>query len=295
MASNKALHRAKAVKNDEFYTRYDDIDKIIPCYAHHLKDKVLYCNCDNPAKSQFYLWFKKHFKQLGLKAVIATYYTEGEETSKVTLLEYDSNYNPVEYSLDIETDGDFRSQPCMDILSLADIVITNPPFSLINLYIKQLMESRKQFLILGPIMAALYKDIFPLIIERKLKTWGHTPYITFDTPDGPKRLNLVIWFSNIDPINKQDWIKTLSLTKKYSPEAYPYYDDTDIISVKKFKDIPMDYTGLMAVPITFLPFIDYNQFELIGCLSHGIDHKYDLHKPIIQGKETYKRLVIKFR
>ena len=285
--ANKNLHQAKNNKKDEFYTQLSDIENELRHYKQHFKDKVVYCNCDDPRVSNFFHYFSYNFEHLGLKKLIATCFKSQNadlfsqnDSEKAVYLEYtgDKNNNsvpdPDEIGIkELKGDGDFRSKESIDLLKQADIVVTNPPFSLFREYVAQLVEYDKKFVIVGHQNAISYKEIFKLIKENKL--WlgygfkggaGHfinqhyEDYATAtDRKEGMIRVSGVHWFTNLD-ISKRH--EDLILYKSYNPEEYPTYDNYDAINVDKTKDIPMDYDGLMGVPITFLDKYNPEQFEI---------------------------------
>ena len=240
MSNNKNMHKAKVAKNDEFYTLYTDVEKELSLYSQYLKDKVIYCNCDNPYVSNFFRYFANNFKALGIKKVIATCYNNGKGAFKAVL---EHQVEDVEKWLNngnvtlLDGNGDFASPECVKLLDEADIVVTNPAFSKFRQFVALLMEHKKQFLIIGNKNAITYKEIFPLIKENKL--WlGYESPKEFVQPDGaePKKMNgLTRWFTNL-PVKKRD--KYLDLVKKYSPDIYPLYDNYNAINVNKVSDIP---------------------------------------------------------
>lgn len=252
---NKNLHQAKKAKNDEFYTRLEDIEKELQHYRHHFKDKVVLCNCDDPRETKFFTYFSLNFEYLGLKRLICVGYKENGHGVKY-VYEGDKNKNgivdPEEIEItELKGTGDFRDEETIEILKESDIVVTNPPFSLFRQYIGQLMEYNKKFLIIGNKNAITYKEVFPLIKENKLWLGVTTPN-EFNIPNGgitQKLTGLCRWFTNLsNDQSKQYEI----LYKKYTLEEYPKYDNYDAINVNKVSDIPYDYDGVMGVPITFL-------------------------------------------
>jgi hypothetical protein len=288
-SQNKKLHQAKTSKKDEFYTQLSDIEKELKHYKSHFKDKVVYCNCDDPRISNFFQYFALNFEKLGLKKLITTCYKNqdidlfSQNTSeKAIYLEYTGDKNG-NFIPDIEEigvnylngDGDFRSSESIELLKQADIVVTNPPFSLFREYVSQLVEYDKKFIIVGHQNAITYKDIFKLIKENKMWmgygfTGGAAHFINKhyedyasagDHKEGMIRVSGVVWFTNLD-INKRH--EDLILYKNYSPEEYPKYDNYDAINVDKTKEIPVDYDGNIGVPITFLDKYNPEQFEIIG-------------------------------
>ena len=317
-AQNKNLNQAKTNKKDEFYTQLSDIERELKYYKKHFKDKVVYCNCDDPRVSNFFHFFSYNFEKLGLKKLIATCYKNQDmdlfsqnNSEQAIYLEYtgDKNGNNVPDPNEIgikklKGDGDFRSKECIELLKQADIVVTNPPFSLFREYVSQLIEYDKKFIIVGHQNAIKYKEIFPLIRDNKL--WlgygfkggaGHfinehyEDYATAtDRKEGMIRVSGVHWFTNLE-INKRH--EDLILYKKYTPEEYPKYENFDAINVDVTKDIPMDYEGFMGVPITFMDKYNPDQFEIIGVgianlgLEMGIEPYKSEHKKY--RKEVQKR------
>ena len=291
MPNNTNLTDAKKAKNDEFYTRIEDIEKELKYYKDFFKGKVVYCNCDiadGENRSNFFVYFVENFKEFGLKRLICTSYNKG---GKGRLCIYDGNTN-LNNIIDMEGNGDFRSEECIKWLEKCDVVVTNPPFSLFRDFVAQLMEYGKKFLIIGNKNAIACKEIFPLIKDNRL--WlGITSSEDFIQPKGDKKKNmkgLTRWFTNIEHSKRN---LPLDLYKKYNPKDYPKYDNYNAINVDKTKDIPMDYDGVMGVPITFLDKYCPTQFEIMGI--HG--NCYDYTKPqkilTINGKKVYKRIMIR--
>lgn len=275
MAKNDNLHKAKDAKNDEFYTRIEDVAEELRHYKKHFAGKVVFCNCDDPTWSAFWRYFHLNFAELGLKKLISTHYDRTEPTYK---MEYEGgNDNDVEVGVKtpLEGNGDFRSKECLDLLDECDIVVTNEPFSLFREYVGTLMQHGKKFLIIGNKNAITYKEFFPLLKENKV--WiGYSSPSEFDTPNGmTKKINgLTRWFTNLD-IQKRH--EKLILWQRYydndgnpmpdAKERYPHYDNYDAINVGKVADIPIDYQGVMGVPITFLDKYNPEQFEIVGLLN----------------------------
>jgi hypothetical protein len=318
VAKNKNLQEAKSNKKDEFYTQLSDIERELKHYKQHFKGKVVYCNCDDPRVSNFFHYFSYNFEKLGLKKLITTCYknqdmdlfSENKSEQAIYLVyEGDKNENRVPDPNEIgvkklKGDGDFRSKECIELLKQADIVVTNPPFSLFRDYVSQLIEHDKKFIIVGHQNAIKYKEIFPLIRDNKV--WlgygfkggaGHfinehyEDYATAtDRKAGMIRVSGVHWFTNLE-INKRH--EDLILYKKYSPEEYPKFENFDAINVDVTKDIPMDYDGFMGVPITFMDKYNPDQFEIIGVgianlgLEMGIEPYKPEHKKY--RKEVQKR------
>ena len=263
MPKNANLNKAKIEKNDEFYTQLIDIENELIHYKQHFKDKIIYCNCDDPTWSAFWKYFHLNFSTLGLKKLISTHYDITEPTYK---MEYTGGYdNDIEIGIKtpLEGNGDFRNQECIDLLKESDIVITNPPFSLFREYVAQLIEYNKKFIIIGNMNAITYKDIFPLIRDNKL--WlGYNSPSEFNTPNGMTKKVQCRWFTNF---NHTLCNKKLILWKNYSPDEFPTYDNYDAIEVSKVLDIPKDFDGVMGVPITFLDSFNPEQFEILGYTS----------------------------
>lgn len=305
-AKNKNLQEAKTNKKDEFYTQLSDIERELKHYKKHFKDKVVYCNCDDPRVSNFFHYFSHNFEKLGLKKLITTCYKSQSmdlfsenKSEKAIYLEYtgDKNGNnvpdPDEIGIKkLKSDGDFRSKESISLLTQADIVVTNPPFSLFREYVSQLIEYDKKFIIVGHQNAIKYKEIFPLIRDNKL--WlgygfkggaGHfinehyEDYATAnDRKEGMIRVSGVHWFTNLE-ISKRH--EDLILYKEYTPEKYPKFENLDAINVDVTKDIPIDYDGMMGVPITFMDKYNPDQFEIIGVgiANLGLEMGIQPYKP----------------
>lgn len=249
---NANLHRAKREKNDEFYTQYSDIEKELVHYKDFFNGKTVYCNCDTIA-SNFMKFFDDKFDEYGLKKLIIT-----GLKSKGGIL-YQRTKNSV-YVGDLKGDGRFQSEECIEFLKECDVVVTNPPFSLFREYVALLMQYNKKFLIIGNMNAITYKEIFPLIKDNKL--WLGTQYVKeFVSKIGEvKKFGNILWFTNLDHKKRH---QEIDLYKKYNPEEYPKYDNFDAINVNKVADIPVDYCGVMGVPLTFLEKYCPDQFEII--------------------------------
>ena len=294
--ANVSLSNAKRAKNDEFYTQLSDIENELKHYKSHFAGKVVYCNCDDARKSNFFRFFQKKFNDYGLKKLITTSYNENGHGS-VLVYEGDTNGNgklddnEVKVS-ELKGNGDFRSEECIELLKESDIVVTNPPFSLFREFIATLVHYDKKFLVIGNKNAITYKEIFPLIKENKLWLGYYCPN-EFRLPNGDttKKVNgLCRWFTNLD-IKKRH--EDLILYKKYTAEEFPKYDNYDAIEVSKTSDIPMDYDGIIGVPITFLDKFNPSQFEIVGDACNGSDSIYDLFKPRLNNKFIYKRILIR--
>ena len=304
MTKNKNLNAAAKAKQDEFYTRLEDIENELKHYENFFAGKVVLCNCDDPHKSEFVNYFRKNFAELGLKKLIATYLApQGKSSLKLEVDECKENFTK------LDGDGDFRSEECIKALKQADVVVTNPPFSLFREYVKQLAEYDKKFLIIGNMNAITYKEIFRLIKDNKLWLgYGFKRDPQFKVPDdyeerttrfwidagGQKWRSFgnMCWFTNLDVRKRHE---NILLVKKYSPEKYPRYDDFDAIEVSRTADIPQDYFGVMGVPITFLNKYNPAQFEIVGKIDTGKTDEYNLANPIINGKMKFKRIAIRRR
>ncbi len=294
-ASNGSLHAARAAKNDEFYTQLTDVEKELRHYRAHLKGKVVFCNCDDPQWSAFWKFFTLNFERLGLKKVIATHYSPGRSSYK---LEYFGQDRLIETPL--LGDGDFRSEECVSLLNEADVVVTNPPFSLFREYVAQLVEHGKSFLIIGNSNAITYKETFRLIQANAL--WlGLTKPKEFRQPDGTVKLfGNICWYTNLLHNRRNE---ELAVFRMYSgnESSYPRYDNYEAIEVSKVADIPADYEGVMGVPITFLDKYNPEQFEVIWTTDRGGDGKLEHLKkphsrfdaPVLNGAGLYKRIFIK--
>ena len=323
MSGNSNLHRANKAKKDEFYTQLADIESEMKHYRKHFAGKTIFCNCDDPYESNFFKYFAMNFNFLGIKKLVATcfkgspiIYTQlnmfGDEE---IVAEIESEKKPykieitevvdfngdgavdltdVEYLLRnkknsltlLDGDGDFRSQECIEILKQADVVVTNPPFSLFREYIAQLIEYDKKFLVIGSQNAITYKEIFPLLKENKMWLGYRCGDMAFTVPEyyekretrfwiddnGQKWRSLgnICWFTNLDHKKRHE---ELELYKRYTPEEYPHYDNYEAINVDKVADIPEDYDGVMGVPITFLDKYNPEQFEILNANDYRKNEK----------------------
>lgn len=340
--ANKNLTAAMTAKKDEFYTQMTDIERELQHYWQHFRGKTVLCNCDDPYESNFFKYFALRFNQLGLKKLICTCFdgspVQGNELMldfgvfaeepkrvayKVEITEVrDLNDDgavdlaDVQYLLKndknvislLKQHGDFRSQECIELLEEADIVVTNPPFSLFREYLAQLVKYDKKFLIIGNVNAITYKEVFPLIKDNKL--WLG-PSITsgdrkFNVPDnyplnaagcgvdsdGRKyiRVKGVRWFTNLDHNKRHE---ELDLVCHYSPDEYPHYDNYDAINVDKTSDIPYDWDEVMGVPITFLDKYCPEQFEIIAQMANTHINSYNYGYPFINGEKKYARILIR--
>ena len=330
MGDNAALTAAKRAKKDEFYTQRVDIENELRHYKAHFKGKVVLCNCDDPRQSEFFKYFVENFEKLGLKRLIATCYksqdvglfSQGDcERAICQVYEGDKNGNMV---LDddevgvrvLKGDGDFRSEECIEILKEADIIVTNPPFSLFREYVEQLIKYGKKFVIIGNQNAITYKEIFPLLKNNEVWIGYKFGDMAFKVPadsepratrywqdeSGQKWRSMgnVCWYTNLD-IQKRH--EKLPLYKKYTPEEFPRYDNYNAINVDKTADIPYDYNGAMGVPITFIDKYNPEQFEILDandyrshegvpCKPHGLIKDKD---GAIDGKPKFARILIRRR
>ena len=292
MSLNRNLQQAKRQKNDDFYTQLPDIENELKHYKQHFAGKVVYCNCDDPKISNFYKYFSLNFEVLGLKKLITTCYRNqnldlfSDHTSEKGIwLECNQGtyekgaYVPSDPIVrHLKGDGDFRSTECIEFLKQADIVVTNPPFSLFREYVAQLVQYGKKFLIVGSQNAVTYKEIFPLIKDNSM--WIGYGFVAgnayfavqssdmneyaegvYDEKTGLVKFRNVTWFTNLDHKKRHD---ELILYKRYSPEEYPTYDNYDAINVDRTAEIPMDWNGAMGVPVTFLDKYNPEQFEVLG-------------------------------
>lgn len=349
-ASNRTLSKAKSAKQDEFYTQLNDISNELKHYKAQLKGKTILCNCDDPFESNFFKFFALNFNSLGLKKLIATSYSkspivgkqlslldieglkpEGKDPYAVEINEVPDHKNrgatditDVEYLLkrkantartlkgdDTYAAGDFRSSECVALLKQADVVITNPPFSLFREFVAQLAAYNKQFLIVGNQNAILYKEVFKLIKDNELwlgvdnggTKWFQVPEdYDIETEsrkkvvDGVKYFSMgsIAWFTNMDNKRRHE---NIPLYKKYTKKEYPTYDNYDAIEVSKVAEIPRDFAGVMGVPITFLDKYNAEQFEMVGS-NRGVDQDPNGiygKSSMVKGKETFKRLFIRNR
>ena len=335
MAGNKNLQNANKNKKDEFYTQLTDIEKELRHYKDHFKGKTIFCNCDDPFESNFFKYFAMNFNFLGLKKLIATCYdgspiagdelplfeVESSQTEKkaykIEITEVtDENGDGAIDLADVELliknhkntlttlkgNGDFRSDECIELLKQADIVVTNPPFSLFREYVAQLVQHDKKFIIIGNQTAITYKEIFPLIKENKLwlgfgfkggAAHFRSPYqdtaTATDHKEGMIRVSGVVWFTNLD-IKKRH--ETLDLYKRYTADEYPKYENYDAINVGKTTDIPYDYSGIIGVPITFLDKFNPEQFEILGMCEN--EDLYCLKTKVYTSAECKQAYMDKF-
>lgn len=287
---NSSLQTARRNKKDEFYTQISDIEREMRHYRKHFKDKIIYCNCDDPYVSAFFEYFAKNFEFLGLKKLITTCYksqrvdifsiNDAEHAIKLEYTGGAANSLPSADDIGVtplEGDGDFRGQECIEILKEADIVVTNPPFSLFIDYVNQLASFDKKFIIIGHQNAITYKDVFALIKANRMwlgygfkRNMAHflAPHYEdtasdADHREGMIRVSGVVWYTNLDHSKRHEEI---ILVQRYigNESAYPRYANYDAIEVSRTQDIPLGYAGEMGVPITFLTKHNPDQFEIVG-------------------------------
>ena len=317
---NSNLHSAKNAKKDEFYTQLQDIENELKHYKEHFRGKTVFCNCDDPRVSNFFHYFAYGFEELGLKKLITTCYKNQNadlfsthESEKAVMLEYtgDKNGDKIPNAeeigiVELKGDGDFRSAESIAILKEADIVVTNPPFSLFRDYVEQLIEYDKKFIIVGNQNAITYKEIFALIKNNKVWLGMKAGDMSFKVPDeyeiratrswrdengdNWRSLGNACWFTNLDHAKRHEEI---DLFKNYTPIEYPKYDNYDAINVNKVAEIPSDYAGAMGVPITFLDKFNPEQFIILGIDRYIEDNPYYGRRFSINEREIYARILIK--
>lgn len=284
-AENSKLIQARVDKNDEFYTKLSDIKKELKHYKDHFRDKVVYCNCDNPDASNFYKYFYMNFKSLGLKRLLTSFYSPYEPSYALSLT-LDALGEVKATRAKLRSNGDFRSDESIHLLKLADVVVSNPPFSLFRDYVAQLMSYKKSFIIMGNMNAITYKEFFPLLKDGLVwPGYGFNLALEFMVPDhyplhgkstrvtlcGKKFVKVagIGWFTNLHHARR---FKELPLSALYVPELYPKFDNYDAINVDKTSEIPRDYLGIMGVPISFFSKFSPKQFEILG-LTQGSCHE----------------------
>ena len=321
---NSNLNMARRARKDEFYTQYETIEEELIHYKKHFEGKTVYCNCDDPRWSNFFKYFVDNFHELKLKRLIASCYVDqsynlftiNDKRKPAVWASYDGwlvdgrapKVSEIE-AKELKGDGDFRSEECIELLKQADIIVTNPPFSLFREFVPMLMEYDKKFLVLGTTNAITYKDIFPYIKDNKL--WPGVSFnktIEFEVPDhydtskaiekdGKKIIKVpaISWWTNLDyPRKHQDII--LFREYKGNEDKYPKYDNYDAINVDRVAEIPKNYEGAMGVPITFIGQWSPKQFEIIGITKSWDNNEYKsypgIEAPIVNGKKLYARLLI---
>ena len=299
---NVNLHRARNIKNDEFYTQLPDISKELLHYENHFNNKTVFCNCDNPYSSAFWEYFHLNFARLGLKKLICVYYNGDKPSYKTEYLGGNDGDIRVCIKTKLLGNGDFRSYESVCLMNESDIIVTNPPFSLAREYILMLMKYNKLFLIIGDINWITCKEVFPFFKSDKI--WFGNHFVKeFMEPDGTvKKFGNKLWFTNLD-INKRH--NKLSLQKLYVDGQYQHYDNYDAININKVLDIPIDYYGVMGVPITYLNWHNPDEFDILGItLGNTVDYpmlkSYELaiqHNKdgtVIGGSKINTRAVLRF-
>lgn len=315
-AKNINLNAAGLAKEDEFYTKITDIEKELRYYKDYFKNKTIFLNCDDPETSNFWKYFQLNFYVFGIKKLISTHYEVKKPSYKLEIVAADISKNgqlslPEYVKTPLKQNGDFRSDECIDILKEADIVITNPPFSLFREYVEQLIQYNKKFLIISRETAITYKEIFTLLRDNKIWLGYNSGDMEFMVPDyyeprairyreenGIKYRSLgnACWMTNLDIPKRHE---ELIIYKSYNPDEYQKYDNYDAINVNKVVDIPIDYEGIMGVPITFMSKYNPEQFEIIGLLAGnikglaGIPSKSGKDGPYINGKLKFGRILIR--
>lgn len=307
MSDHKNLNRAWASKNDEFYTQYSDVVLEMEHYGECFRDASVYCNCDCPKYSAFWRYFHSNFADLGLKKLASTFYSLSQPVC-VAIYEGGNDSDPLAGdSYPLAGNGDFRNQECIELLKEADIVVTNPPFSLFREYAAQLAEYDKKFIILGNMNASHYRDFLPLIKDGKV--WvganvnggtrkGNTLHFTTSEDytgrmfirDGiPMAAVPCWWFTNLKYLSEG---KGIRLHKNYTPAEYPRYDNCDAVECRRARLIPKDYEGTIGVPCTFLRYYDPEQFEILGL---DLDMTDDRDYLRVNGRMLYNRILIRLR
>ena len=328
MADTNALTAARRAKKDEFYTQRADIENELKHYRAHFAGKVVLCNCDDPRQSEFFKYFSENFEKLKLKRLVATCYKSQDvdlfsqhdcERAIKQVYEGDKNGNMIVDDdevgvFELKGDGDFRSSECIELLKQADIIVTNPPFSLFREFVALLMDYDKKFLIIGNQNAITYKEIFPLLKQNQMWIGYKFGDMAFKVPSDSepratrywqdesgqkwRSMGNVCWYTNLE-IPKRHEI--LPLYKKYTSEEFPKYDNYDAINVNKTADIPEDYDGVMGVPITFMDKYNPDQFEIVGLIAGnirglaGIPSSTGKDGPYMGGKLKFGRILIRHR
>lgn len=326
MPGNSNLHMSRAGRQDEFYTQLSTIEDELCHYREYFRGKIIFCNADDPAigedgqdhygdgqgafTSNFFRYFQLNFMELGLKKLITTHFDPNKRSYKFEIVSGDDGDQiglPGYVKTYLDGNGDFRSPECIALLDECDIVCTNPPFSLMREYLPLLVNSGKQFLVLGKMDHALYVETFEYFMQNKVWLGYNSGHFWFKVPeyyeekrtdfkviDGQKmrRMGNICWFTNMDiQIRHQP----LDLFKRYSPEEFPTYDTYDAIECGHYSDIPYDTDKIIGVPITYLAHHCQEQFEIVGEFNHGCDSVYDLAVPLVNGVNKYKRVAIRLK
>ena len=324
MATNSNLQMSRSGRQDEFYTQKETVEKELWHYQKFFENKVVFCNADDPAigedgtnhygddrggfASSFFQYFRLNFNHLGLKKLITTHYVSNGSSYKFEIVKTDKGNQigiPDYIKTPLKGNGDFRSPECLELLKECDVVVTNPPFSLMKEYLPLMLNSGKQFLVLGNINHITFREIFHFFKDNQFWLGYNSGHFWFNVPEyydeketdfrvvgGQKqrRMGNICWFTNIDNERRH---QKLELYKHYSPEEYPTYDTYNAIDCKVYKEIPDDYYGVMGVPITYLPYHCAEQFEILGKFDGGTgSNDLDLAKPLVNGKSKYKRIAI---
>ena len=326
MATNSNLQMSRATRADEFYTQLSTIEDELWHYRKFFEGKIVFCNADDPAISEdgtdhlgddlggftsnFFRYFQLNFHRLGIKKLIATHYVSEGSSYKFEIVSNDKGNQlavPDYIKTPLSGNGDFRSEECLELLKECDIIVTNPPFSLMKEFLPLLLESEKKFLILGNINHVTFKEIFHYFKENKFWLGYNSGHFWFKVPEyyqekktdfkidenGQKwrRMGNICWFTHLD-IEKRH--QPLDLYKHYNPEDYPTYDSYDAIDCAEYKELPVDYYGIIGVTITYLPYHCVDQFEILGKFDGGSkSNDLDLAKPLVNGKPRYKRIAIR--
>lgn len=299
---NHYLLLAKKAKFNEFYTTFKTVKNELDWYTEYFKGKSILCNCNDTTNSNFFKYFYENFKDLQLKKLVCVSYDyKGSNLAYKIIV--DSHDSEPKFEK-LEGNGDFRTEECTQLLKEADIVVTNPPFSLFKDFITQLFENNKKFLILCATASLKTKLIFPLIFNNVISIGYNYGTNKFAVPPEYKRKSSwidkeghnwqtvnICWLTNL-PVDKSTF-KDIELTKSYDASLYPKYDGQDVIEVSEYKNIPKDYYGIMGVPTSYLGYHNGKQFEIVGIANQGSDGVYDKFKPIIEGKQKYCRVLIK--
>ena len=299
--ANLVLRQAKRQKKDEFYTQMSDIARELGHYQDHFEGKSVLLNCDDPQRSNFWKYFERNFESLGLSRLVSTHYRPTGQTYKM-VMERDEDGDIAMTKTPLCGNGDFRSSECERLLDEADIITTNPPFSLFREYVGQLMGHEKKFLVIGNQNAIAYKEIFPYIKSNELWLGYGFPrnVALFESPyedtssehvaEGLIRVPGVMWFTNLD-IDKRH--RPIALSRSYEPSEYPRYDNYDAIEVSRVADIPCDYYGVMGVPITFMDKYCPEQFRIIGLDRYTVPKESLVGGRVaVNGRPKYARILI---
>lgn len=305
--TNSNLHISRTGKTDEFYTDISMIENELKHYREYFKDKIVFCNCDDPEMSNFWKYFQINFYMLGLKKLVSTHFKRDKPSYKLEIVRQEDKIGQLSFMPDymqtpLSGDGDFRSQEAIELLKESDIVVTNPPFSLFKDYIAQLKLYKKDFLIIGNLNAITYREVLPSIMNNEIWLGYNSGHFWFKVPEsygakktdfrvdenGQKwrRMGNICWYTNLDTTQRHE---DITIFKHYSADQYPRYDNYEAIEVSKVSDIPNNYSGIMGVPITFLTRFNPEQFEIIDVKSSGLL----LTQPNGKVKSMYKRVLIR--